>query len=150
MRSRVQRAAVVPYSAEQMFALVNDVPAYSEFLPFCRSATVLASSAHEVKARIELAKGGLHKSFTTRNHLQSPHRIEMHLLDGPFRYLQGAWTFSREGEHRTRVALDLEFEFSSRLMGLALGPIFHQLANSMVDAFVKRARGLYGVVHAQA
>lgn len=148
MRSRIQRSAVVPYTAEQMFDLVNDVPAYPEFLPFCRAAAVLTQSSHEIKARLELAKGALHKSFTTRNQLDPPRRIEMHLLDGPFKRLHGTWSFAREGERRTRVALDLEFEFSNRLMGLALGPVFHQLANSMVDAFVQRAQVLYGLSHA--
>ncbi|AGA34796.1 Putative oligoketide cyclase/dehydratase or lipid transport protein YfjG [Thioalkalivibrio nitratireducens DSM 14787] len=143
MPSRIQRSAVVPYSPEQMFALVNDIDAYPEFLPHCRSARVLETGEAEVKARIELAKGALHKSFTTRNRLDPPHRIRMQLVDGPFRRLQGGWQFN-EHDGGTRIVLDLEFEFSNRLMAMALGPVFNQLANSLVDAFVRRARVVHG------
>ena len=148
MPTRIQRVAWVPYSAEQMFDLVNDVDAYPEFLPHCRSARVLESRGDRVKATIELATGALHKSFTTVNHLVHPSRIEMRLVQGPFRRLHGAWTFSGDGERGTRVALDLEFEFAGRLMALAIGPVFNHVANSLVDAFVQRARDVYGDVHA--
>ena len=148
MSTHIRRSALVPYSVEQMFGLVNDVEAYPEFLPHCRSARVLERRDREVKARIELAKGALHKSFTTLNRLDEPTRIEMRLVDGPFRHLQGGWLFTGEGGQGTRVALDLEFEFSNRLVALALGPIFNQLANSLVDAFVGRARAIYGARHA--
>jgi ribosome-associated toxin RatA of RatAB toxin-antitoxin module len=147
MSTRIQRSAWVPHTAAQMFNLVNDVPSYPEFLPHCRSARVLESSGDRVMATIELAKGALHKSFTTVNHLEGPHRIEMRLVQGPFRHLHGAWTFIPEAEGGTRVALDLEFEFAGRLMALAIGPIFNHVANSLVDAFVKRARDVHGDVH---
>jgi ribosome-associated toxin RatA of RatAB toxin-antitoxin module len=143
MPTRIQRSAVVSYSVEQMFGLVNDVEAYPEFLPHCRGARVLERGEREIKARIELAKGALRKSFTTLNRLEAPNRIEMRLVDGPFRRLHGAWHFIDLGAGKTRVMLDLEFEFSSRLVALALGPIFNQLANSLVDAFVGRARVKY-------
>ncbi|TVP91882.1 MAG: type II toxin-antitoxin system RatA family toxin [Thioalkalivibrio sp.] len=148
MPTRIQRSAWVPYSAEQMFDLVNDVDAYPGFLPHCRSARVEESSGDQVKATIELATGALRKSFTTVNHLDYPKRIEMRLVQGPFRRLHGAWTFSRAAERGTRVALDLEFEFAGRLMALAIGPVFNHVANSLVDAFVQRAREVYGDVHA--
>jgi ribosome-associated toxin RatA of RatAB toxin-antitoxin module len=146
MPTRIQRSAKVSYTVEQMFALVNDVEAYPEFLPHCRSARVLEQGERHIKARVELAKGALHKSFTTLNRLEAPSRIEMKLVDGPFRRLHGAWQFTDLGGGRTRVMLDLEFEFSNRLVALALGPIFNQLANSLVDAFVGRARKIHGVV----
>lgn len=145
MRGRVERAAVVPYSAKAMFDLVNDVARYSEFLPYCRSSRVLERVDDRMLARIELAKGALHKSFTTRNRLQPNSSIHLELVEGPFRSLQGLWTFDDLAECRARVALDLEFEFSNRLIALAVGPIFHHLANSLVDAFVQRARLLQTV-----
>ncbi|MBS0001733.1 MAG: type II toxin-antitoxin system RatA family toxin [Thioalkalivibrio sp.] len=148
MSTRIQRSAWVPYSAEQMFDLVNDVDSYPEFLPHCRAARVLESREDRVKATIELATGALHKSFTTMNHLEYPQRIEMRLVQGPFQRLHGSWTFSREAGRGTRVGLDLEFEFAGRLMALAIGPIFHHVANSLVDAFVQRAREVYGDAHA--
>jgi len=147
MPTRIQRTAWVPYSAEQMFDLVNDVSSYPEFLPHCRSARVLESRGDRVKATIELAKGALHKSFTTVNHLEGPHRIEMRLVQGPFRHLHGAWTFTPEAGRGTRVELDLEFEFAGRLMALAIGPVFNHVANSLVDAFVTRARDVHGDAH---
>jgi ribosome-associated toxin RatA of RatAB toxin-antitoxin module len=147
MPTRIQRSAVVSYSVDQMFGLVNDVETYPEFLPHCRSARILERGEEQIKARIELAKGALHKSFTTLNRLHAPNRIEMQLVDGPFRQLHGAWQFIDLGAGKTRVMLDLEFEFSNRLMALALGPIFNQLANSLVDAFVGRAREIHGVAH---
>jgi ribosome-associated toxin RatA of RatAB toxin-antitoxin module len=144
MTTRIQRSAHVPYSAELMFNLVNDVDRYPEFLPHCRSARVVEQAGGKVKATVELAKGALHKSFTTENRLLPPHRIEMRLVDGPFRRLHGAWTFIAQEGGDTRVALDLEFEFSNRLMALAVGPVFNHVANSLVDAFVKRARSIHG------
>jgi ribosome-associated toxin RatA of RatAB toxin-antitoxin module len=147
MPTRIQRSALVPYSAEQMFDLINDVEAYPEFLPHCRSARILEAREGSIKATIELAKGALHKSFTTLNRLEAPHRIDMQLVDGPFRRLHGSWRFTGQEGRGTRVALDLEFEFSSRLMALAIGPVFNHVANSLVDAFVRRARSIYGDAH---
>ncbi|SIT66299.1 Ribosome association toxin PasT (RatA) of the RatAB toxin-antitoxin module [Ectothiorhodosinus mongolicus] len=140
----VNRQAFVPYSPQEMYALVNDVRAYPQFLPGCRSSAVLAENEDEVTASIELAKGAVHKSFTTRNRLQTNKMIEMRLVDGPFRHLEGFWRFDAMGDKATRVSLDLEFEFSNRLMGTVIGPIFNQVANSLVDSFVKRARQVYG------
>jgi ribosome-associated toxin RatA of RatAB toxin-antitoxin module len=142
MRGRVERAAVVPYSARAMFNLVNDVARYPEFLPYCRSAAVLEHVDDRMLARIELAKGALRKSFTTRNRLLPDRSIRLELVEGPFRSLQGLWTFEDLTEFEARVALDLEFEFTNRLIALAVGPVFHHLANSLVDAFVQRARQL--------
>jgi ribosome-associated toxin RatA of RatAB toxin-antitoxin module len=145
--SHIRRRVVVADPPERMFALVNDVESYPQFLPHCRAARVLRRGEGEIEARIELAKGALHKAFTTRNRLDPPHRIQMQLVDGPFRRLQGAWVFTDLGPQGTAVELDLEFEFSNRLVAIALGPVFHQLANSLVDAFVLRARSLRPAGH---
>jgi len=147
MATRVQRSEWVPYSAEQMFDLVNDVESYPEFLPHCRSARILESRDDRVKATIELAKGALHKSFTTLNRMEAPHLIDIRLVDGPFRSLHGSWSFTEHKGRGTRIALDLEFEFSSRLMSLAIGPVFNHVANSLVDAFVRRAKVIHGQSH---
>ncbi len=144
MSSNIRRSAEVPYSREQMFDLVNDVDAYAEFLPGCRSASARRISDQEVEGTIELAKGALHKSFTTRNQLRRPERIDMRLLRGPFRRLHGAWTFDELDNGKTRIALELDFEFANRIMAFAIGPVFNQIANSLVDAFVRRAREVYG------
>ncbi|WP_019612676.1 type II toxin-antitoxin system RatA family toxin [Thioalkalivibrio sp. AKL7] len=144
MASKIRRYADVPYSREQMFNLVNDVDAYPQFLPGCRSASARPRGEHEVEGTIELAKGALHKSFTTRNTLKRPESIDMRLVSGPFRRLHGTWSFTEAEGGKTRIALELEFEFANRLMAFAIGPVFTQIANSLVDAFVQRAREVHG------
>lgn len=141
----INRHALVPYTPAEMFALVDDVEAYPSFLPWCRQARVLARSDDEVRATIELAKGSIRKSFTTCNRLQRHKMIEMRLVEGPFSRLEGFWRFDALTDGRSsKVALDLEFEFSNRLLAMAIGPVFNQIANTLVDAFVKRAKETYG------
>ena len=140
----IHKSALVPYSSAQMFALVDDIGSYSLFLPWCRSSQVLTRTEDEVRATIEIAHGSLRKSFTTRNRTQRDKMIEMRLEEGPFRHLEGFWRFDVLGEQASKVSLDLDFEFSSKLVGLAMGPVFSQIANSLVDAFTKRAVQVYG------
>jgi ribosome-associated toxin RatA of RatAB toxin-antitoxin module len=140
----VRKSALVPYSATQMFALVDDIESYPRFLPWCRSTRVLSRNDDEVQATIELAKGGVHKAFTTCNRLQQDKMIEIRLVEGPFRHLEGYWRFEPLSQAACKVSLDLEFEFSNTLLRMAIGPIFHQMANSFVDAFCKRAVEVYG------
>ena len=140
----INRTALVPYSAAEMFTLVDDINAYPQFLEWCRSAEELERSADEVTARLELARGSFHKSFTTHNRMQRNKMIEMRLVEGPFRLLEGFWRFENLGERACKVLFDLEFEFSSRLVGVAATPAFSQIANTMVDAFCKRAAEIYG------
>ena len=140
----IHKSALVPYSTAQMFALVDDIDSYAQFLPWCRSSQVLSRSEDEVRATLEIAHGSLRKSFTTRNRKQRDKMIEMRLEEGPFRHLEGFWRFDVLGEQASKVSLDLDFEFSSKLVGLAMGPVFSQIANSLVDAFTKRAVQVYG------
>lgn len=140
----INKSALVAYSAAQMYALVNDVDAYATFLPWCRSSKVLSRDEDVIRATVEIAHGSLHKSFTTRNRLQRDKMIEMRLEEGPFKRLDGFWRFDVLGGQACKVSLDLEFEFNNRLVGLAMGPIFSQIANSLVDAFSKRAVDVYG------
>jgi len=133
------------YSSSEMFQLVDDINAYGEFLPWCRSATVISRSDDEVKASIEIAKGALNKSFTTLNRLQKDKMIEMRLLEGPFKHLEGFWRFKPLNNNQAcKISLDLSFEFESKILALAVGPVFNQIGNSMVDAFCKRAVEVYG------
>jgi ribosome-associated toxin RatA of RatAB toxin-antitoxin module len=139
----IHHELVVPHSAAQMFALVNNVDAYSEFLPYCKSSRILSRTADEVKAILVLAGGGLQKSFTTSNRLQPDDLIEIKLVEGPFKHLAGCWRFEALAQ-TCKISLDLEFEFSSKLLALAFGPVFNQVANTLVDAFCKRAQVVYG------
>lgn len=140
----VDRSALVPYSAGQMYSLVNDIESYPQFLPWCRSSRILARSDDQVKATIEMVKGPMHRSFTTCNRLQAPEQIEMRLVSGPFKHLQGDWQFTTLREGTCKVALRLEFEFANALLRLTIGPIFNRIADTMVDSFCQRARQVYG------
>ena len=140
----IDRSALVPYSPQEMFALVSDVDAYPQFLPWCSDAEVLAVEGDEVTARIDFAVGGVSKSFTTRNHHTPGRRIEMRLLEGPFSDLQGYWQFDPLGDAGCKISLSLKYGFSSRVVRMVVGPVFGQIANPLVDAFQQRAAEVYG------
>lgn len=142
--AHISRNALVPYSPEQMYQLVDAINDYPKFLPWCRSAAEHQRDEDQVKASIEIAKGAVNKSFTTLNRLQQNKTIEMQLVDGPFRHLHGFWRFERLEGNACKVMLDLDFEFSNKLVSLAIGPIFNQVANTLVDSFISRARDVYG------
>lgn len=140
----VKKSALVLYSAAEMYALVSDIEAYPQFLPWCRSTQVLSRSEDEVRAVIEMVKGRVHKSFSTINRMQHHKMIDIRLLEGPFRRLEGYWRFDPLRVDASKVSLDMEFEFASPLLRMAIEPVFKQIANSLVDAFCKRAVDLYG------
>lgn len=140
----VKKSALILYSAAEMYALVSDIEAYPEFLPWCRSTQVLSRSEDEVRAVIEMVKGRVHKSFSTINRMQHHKMIDIRLLEGPFRRLEGYWRFDPLRADASKVSLDMEFEFASPLLRMAVEPVFKQIANSLVDAFCKRAVDLYG------
>ncbi|KZY38472.1 ubiquinone-binding protein [Oleiphilus sp. HI0081] len=143
MSLSINRSALVMHSAERMSALVNDVAAYSQFLPWCSSSQVLESESEYMLASIEVQKGALKQSFTTRNDLSEDGRIIMSLVEGPFSYLKGAWEFIHLKEGACKVELTLDFEIKQNLAKMAFAKVFNQAANSMVDAFCERANQLY-------
>jgi ribosome-associated toxin RatA of RatAB toxin-antitoxin module len=140
----INKSALVAYSAAQMYALVNDIESYADFLPWCSGSSILSQNEDEIRGTVEISHGSLNKAFTTRNRLQRDKMIEMRLEEGPFKRLEGFWRFDVLGEQACKVSLDLEFEFKNRLVGMAMGPIFSQIANTLVDAFSKRAVDVYG------
>lgn len=140
----ISKSALVSYSPEKMFRLVDDIKAYSEFLPWCGKATEISRDEKNVEASIFISHSGLNKEFTTRNKNTAFDKIEMHLVNGPFKNLDGVWLFEPLGETACKVSLNLDFEFSSKIIGITLGPIFSKIANSIVDAFIKRADSVYG------
>lgn len=140
----IHRSALVPYAAEEMFGLVNDVEKYPDFLPWCRDANVEKIDATTVEAELEFSRSGLHRRFTTRNHLEPGESIRMELLRGPFRELSGRWRFQPLGLGGSKVVLDLRFQFASRLLEAVFAPVFAEVMNSLVDAFVERAHNLHG------
>lgn len=140
----ISRSALVMHSAEQMFDLVNDVRAYPQFLQGCQATEIIAEGDDFIEATMTLAKAGLKQSITTRNILVRPESMEMTLVDGPFSKFAGIWRFQPLSDDACKVTLDMEFEVASKLAGVALTALFKQVANIMVDAFVKRAKQIYG------
>jgi ribosome-associated toxin RatA of RatAB toxin-antitoxin module len=139
----IERSAIVTYTAAQMFALVNDVGRYPEFLPWCAAARVVDESDLQRLASVSIARGPLRTEFTTRNTLTKDAQIVMHLVEGPFRELEGVWRFDAIGERGSRVGFRVEFEFKNRLTALALGVAFEALCGNIVDAFATRAQKIY-------
>ena len=144
MTTSINKSALVAYTPAEMFALVNDIESYPGFLPWCRSARVIWREGDELKACIEMAKGSVQKAFTTHNRQQPNKMIEIRLVEGPFKQLEGFWRFDPLGEQACKVSLDMEFEFANRMLDMLIGPIFSQIANTLVDSFQQRAVDVYG------
>lgn len=139
----VERSALVPYTPEQMFALVQDIERYPEFVPWVARATVLSRTPTEVVGRLEMERSGFRETFTTRNLLQPPQRMELELLEGPFKSLDGVWSFDGIGDRGTKIGLVMRFEFANPVTSLLLSRTFEKSCNQLVDAFVSRARSCY-------
>ena len=140
----ITRSSLVLYTPEQMFDLVNDIEAYPSFLPWCRASEIISKTETTVDASLDLSKGGIHHVFSTRNTLVHATSIDMALIDGPFQHLEGHWQFNMIGDNQgCKIQLDMRFEFSNRLISMALGPIFTQISGSLVEAFCKRAQEIY-------
>lgn len=142
--THVQKSALVKFSAQQMFELVDNIEAYPEFLPWCSGSRIISRTAEMVEAELSIAKGGFHKSFATRNKLDNGGRIYMSLLNGPFSSLEGVWDFMPLREDASKISLDLQFEMSGVLASLAFGAVFNQICNTMVSSFTQRAKQVYG------
>ena len=140
----VQKSALVKYSAQQMFDLVNDIESYPQFLPWCSGSRIIKREDDIVEAELMISKGGFKKSFSTRNSINKDERITVSLLDGPFSYLEGVWNFLPLREDASKISLDLEFEMSGLLANLAFGAVFNQICNTMVASFTERAKAVYG------
>ncbi|MGD8429959.1 MAG: type II toxin-antitoxin system RatA family toxin [Ectothiorhodospiraceae bacterium] len=140
----VSRSALVPYSAEAMFRLVDDVDSYEHFLPWVKESRELHRDDDTVRATILFSKAGFEKSFTTQNRIKYGKMIDIRLVEGPFRHLDGYWRFQQLREDACKVNLDLEFEFTNRLLAMAFGRVFTQVCTTLVDSFVHRADEIYG------
>jgi ribosome-associated toxin RatA of RatAB toxin-antitoxin module len=140
----LRQTILVPYTAAQMFALVNDIEHYPTFLPWCQASKVYSRNEEEVHASIEVAKGGFSDSFSTVNRLQSNKLIEVTLLEGPFRHLEGCWRFDSISDQGCRVTFDVEFEFKNKLINLTVSPLLGKASKLLMEAFYKRAQALYG------
>tara|TARA_B100000497_G_C7605488_1_gene363689 strand:- start:561 stop:992 length:432 start_codon:yes stop_codon:yes gene_type:complete len=141
---QIKRTALVPYACEVAFEVVDQIDAYSEFLPWCAESRVLQRTESEVIATLVLAKSGIRQSFTTKNQLMRPNVIGLSLVDGPFQQLEGGWVFDALGDAGCKISLEMRFEFSSKLMDQTFGRVFGVAADRMVDAFTARLDDLHG------
>ena len=140
---QISRTALVPFSAEQMYQLVNDVKSYPDFLPGCTGSRVLELGPTQMTAAVDVSKAGISKTFTTRNTLTSNQSILMSLVDGPFKKLIGGWKFIPLSPEACKIEFHLDFEFTNKLIEMAFGRIFKELAANMVQAFTSRAKEVY-------
>jgi ribosome-associated toxin RatA of RatAB toxin-antitoxin module len=141
---QINKSALVAFSSHVMYQLVNDVAAYPEFVRGCEKAEVLEQSEHHMKARLYIAQAGISQSFTTENHLIPDREIQMQLIDGPFEYLTGVWRFHELAADACKVEFYLDFKFNNPLLGMAFGKVFQSVAESMMQAFIERAKKVYG------
>jgi ribosome-associated toxin RatA of RatAB toxin-antitoxin module len=138
----INRSALVPYGPAQMYALVDDVPSYPEFLPWCEAAVVHVDHGPVQEASLSISKGLFRDTVRTRNTREHGRRIELELMEGPFRMLEGCWTFEAMGDG-CKVTLSLGFDFANNMLSNTLSPVFSSIADGMVDAFVNRAKVVF-------
>lgn len=142
--AEVNQSVLVPYSAAQMFELVDAVERYPEFLPWCAASELIDRNDAELRAALHVNFRGIKQKFSTRNSRSAPNAMGIQLVEGPFKALEGSWKFIPLSDAGCKVEFRLSWEFSSRLLASLAGPVFNHIALTMVDAFVKRAESLYG------
>jgi ribosome-associated toxin RatA of RatAB toxin-antitoxin module len=142
--AEVRRSVLVSRSPEQMFALVDAVEDYPKFLPWCGGTSILERNERITRATIIIDYHGIRQSFTTENSKMPPSQMLIRLVEGPFRSLDGNWLFTGLGGHGCKVELGLRYEFASRILEKMVGPVFNHIADTLVDAFAKRAEQVHG------
>lgn len=142
--SLIDRSALLPYTAKQMYDLVNDIEAYPQYMEGCEKAKILRHGDHEMEARLVLAKGGIRLGFTTLNRLIDCEEIDLELIEGPFDQFGGCWRFLALGDDACKVSLHLDFRVNSTLLGVAARRLFDTVARNQVQAVARRAEKIYG------
>jgi len=140
----ISRSALVMHSCHDMYKLINDILAYPNFLPDCKESKIVAQQKDSMTAALLVSKGGISKWFTTKNTFVADQQINLQLVDGPFKSLTGSWELTALSDVACKVSLQLDYEFSNRLIALAFGGVFAHMANHMVQAFTQRAKEVYG------
>lgn len=141
----VQRSALLPYSAAQIFSVINDVESYPEFLSWCSDVSVLEQTGERVIAELKISYGHLKISFSTENQLVFNESITMNLIAGPFKKLSGEWGIQALGESACKVSLAMDFTFANPITHRLFGKVFQTVVSTQMDAFQKRAEKIYGV-----
>lgn len=141
----INKSLLVPYTAQQMYDLINDIEAYPEFLPWCKSATIHSRDEKNLSATLGLSKGPLNYSITTVNTMHPHSEINMSYAAGPFKSCAGSWKFiTHNNAQQCQILFNFAYEFTNRLAGLAIEPVFYPITNTLVDAFYQRAIAIYG------
>jgi ribosome-associated toxin RatA of RatAB toxin-antitoxin module len=140
----IERSALLPYPADQIYQLINDIEAYPQFMKGCVGAEILSRDENCIEARLDLQKAGIKQSFTTRNRMKPPSVIDMELVDGPFSDFSGQWQVLALNDVACKVTVTLSFALSNRVVAATAGALFNPVADNLVDALVKRANELYG------
>jgi ribosome-associated toxin RatA of RatAB toxin-antitoxin module len=140
----VNKSLLVPYTAEQMYSLINAVELYPEFLPWCKGTEIHTRSDTELKATLHLAKGPMTHSITTVNAMLPNEKISMQYIAGPFRNCVGAWQFvPSQDAKQCQVIFTMDYAFVNKFMAIAIEPVFNPIANTLIDCFYKRAEQIY-------
>ena len=139
----VEKSVLLPFSAEQMFSLVDNVAEYPKFLPWCGGTSVTVLDESRIQATVHINYHHVKQSFTTENTRVAPQRIDMALRNGPFKSLDGSWHFIALTPTACKIQFRLNYEFSNKLLEKVVGPVFHYIASSFVEAFIKRAEQVY-------
>ena len=139
----VEKTVLLPFSAEQMFVLVDNVADYPQFLPWCGGTAVTVLDDNRIKATVHINYHHVKQSFTTENIRVVAQRIDITLLDGPFKHLDGSWHFIALAPSACKIDFRLNYEFSNKLLEKVVGPVFHYIASTFVEAFIKRAEQVY-------
>lgn len=142
--AQVEKTVLIEQSAERMFELVDRCEDYPLFLPWCSSTELKFRDAARTVATLHINYHSVKSSFTTENDKEFPSLMKIRLVDGPFRRLEGSWRFRVLAENACKIEFSLHYEFSSKLFEKVIGPVFGHIANTFVDAFVKRATQVYG------
>jgi ribosome-associated toxin RatA of RatAB toxin-antitoxin module len=140
----INRSALLPFSAYQLFELVRDVESYPRYMEGCVGACVLRREEDWVEARLDLSRAGITQSFSTRNRMSAPREITLELIDGPFEHFAGRWDFHALGDSACKMSLNLEFTINGTLLGVAASRLFDKATNNVVDAVGRRASQIYG------
>jgi ribosome-associated toxin RatA of RatAB toxin-antitoxin module len=143
----VEKTVLIEQSAARMFELVDRCEDYPAFLPWCSQTEVKFRDAEKTVGTLHINYHSVKSSFTTENEKLYPTSMKIRLIDGPFRHLEGSWVFKPLAENACKIEFQLHYEFSSKLFEKVIGPVFSHIANTFVDAFVKRAAQVYGNQH---
>ena len=142
--TEISKTTLVPYTSNEMYVLVNDIESYPSFLPWCTEAKILSQQEESLTATLSMALGKIKQSFTTENTMQDGSRIDIQLIEGPFKHLSGYWRFIQEDEQSCHIHLHMHFEFKNKIIKHTLGKAYYKVMDTLVESFVQRAQQVYG------